>query len=205
MVALVGGVRSWAFRRGRGRCPDCDAPVLAKCGPIVVWHWAHEAGADCPFEHEPETEWHRAWKARFPIELVEQRVGARRVDVLLPDGTAVEFQHSSIAVDEIRRREWATPRMTWVFDVRAAVAAGRFMLRRPGESAGDYRTFRWCHPRKTIGTCSKRVLLDLFPGPWAALLSLGAIYTDAPCGGYGWLVSPQRLWPLAADEETPAA
>jgi hypothetical protein len=196
MVALVDGARAWAAPRGRGSCPDCRRPVLAKCGPIVAWHWAHLPGEPCPFEHEPETEWHRAWKSLFPLELVERHVGGRRVDVLLRDRTAVEFQHSGISAAEIRRREQATGRMLWVFDVRDAAAEERLELRHQDGRGDGYRTFRWRHPRKTVAACVRRVLLDLGPGPVgeAPLLSLGRIYPDAPCGGYGSLVDPAQLF-----------
>ena len=26
---------------GRARCPYCEAPMAAKCGDVVGWHWAH--------------------------------------------------------------------------------------------------------------------------------------------------------------------
>lgn len=26
---------------GRARCPYCAAPMAAKCGDVVGWHWAH--------------------------------------------------------------------------------------------------------------------------------------------------------------------
>lgn len=70
-------------------CPVCGGEVLAKCGKIVSWHWAHVSGKDCDDWYEPETEWHLRWKKLFPKEYVEvtiNRKGKRHhADVCLPD------------------------------------------------------------------------------------------------------------------------
>jgi len=61
-----------------------------------------------------------------------------------------------------------------------------FFNKDKGGGKGNYRTFRWMHPRKTIATCTKPVLLDLGGD---GLLFLGRMYPDAPCGGWGLLTS----------------
>src|SRR4051794_21116945 len=93
-------------------CPVCAGAVTAKCGEVVTWHWAHVAHADCDWE--PETEWHRNWKACFPPECREVALGGKRADVRLADGLVVEFQHSSISSREIASREAFYRRMVWV-------------------------------------------------------------------------------------------
>jgi hypothetical protein len=48
-------------------CPDCGSMLLAKRGPIVVWHWAHRAGVTPSASHclYHETQWHLRWKAVY--------------------------------------------------------------------------------------------------------------------------------------------
>ena len=50
-------------------CPTCLKEVIAKCGRIKVWHWAHKSKLDCDSFSEPETEWHINWKNNFPYLL----------------------------------------------------------------------------------------------------------------------------------------
>ncbi|MBL7893856.1 MAG: hypothetical protein JNK50_01090 [Bacteroidia bacterium] len=45
--------------------------MLAKCGTINIWHWAHEAIENCDDWYEPETQWHRDWKEHFGEECSE--------------------------------------------------------------------------------------------------------------------------------------
>ena len=67
----VTGARIRATRGARGSCPSCEAPLIPKCGELVSHHWAHQAEHDCDSWAEPESEWHRSWKARFPIDWAE--------------------------------------------------------------------------------------------------------------------------------------
>ena len=48
-------------------CPSCNGEVVAKCGKIKVWHWAH-LSADCDPWSEGMTEWHIGWQNEFPEE-----------------------------------------------------------------------------------------------------------------------------------------
>lgn len=139
-------------------CPICESQVIAKCGVIVVHHWAHEAGCDCDPWFEPETEWHRAWKSLFPLEWVEIPCGEHRADVLTDRGIVVELQNSSISPDEIRAREKCYRRMVWV--VNASLFADRIYVM---ERYGTTNTFklRWKHSRPCWLYARKPVYLDL--------------------------------------------
>jgi hypothetical protein len=178
-------------------CPLCREQVRPKCGEIVTWHFAHHARVDCDPWSEGESEWHLEWKRRFPLEWCEVVMGPHRADIVSANGWVVELQHSSISPAEIREREkfycGIARGLVWVFDIADAVNAGRFRLRCP-DTADDYRTFRWEHPRKSIATAFTSgphlVLLDLGGGD---LLKLGRLYPSAPCGGYGWLRSAERF------------
>jgi hypothetical protein len=110
----------------RASCPSCDGEVLSKCGELVVHHWAHLCGEDCDPWAEHETEWHREWKNQFPIECREITIRStdsdefHRADVCLPNGTVIEFQHTGLSPEIIRKREDFYSRyangMVWVVD-----------------------------------------------------------------------------------------
>ena len=102
-------------------CPTCGSELIAKCGEYKVWHWAHKSLNDCDNWSERETEWHRSAKELFPVEwrevTVEKNGIKHRADVLLPNGTVIEFQHSPISPVEMEKRETFYKKMVWVFDI----------------------------------------------------------------------------------------
>src|ERR1700690_2740368 len=132
----------------RARCELCGGPLIGKCGRIVRWHWAHVSGQGCEPWAERLTAWHVGWQMylidqkRAKIEVPVERDGEKhRADAVLPVGTIIEIQHSSISPQDIERREdFYGETMVWVFDVRAAYKNKRFELRRKTER--DFYTFR---------------------------------------------------------------
>jgi hypothetical protein len=94
-------------------CPGCGGGVRSKCGSIITWHWAH-IDARCDFETEPETEWHRKWKAEFPDDWQEVKVGNHRADVRTPLNRVLEIQYSSIDSGTVLERERVYDDMLWV-------------------------------------------------------------------------------------------
>lgn len=181
--ALIDGQRRPAAPGLRGTCPGCGGPVIAKCGTILVWHWAHEA-ADCDPWSEPESAWHLGWKAAFSRSRTEVVIGPHRADVVTPRDIVVELQHSPISPEEIEEREQFYDRMVWLFDGRAY--RKHFEMRRKG----DVHTFRWKHPRKSVWTCEKTVFLDFGP---EGVFALRRVYPKIPCGGWGEWLSPQQF------------
>jgi hypothetical protein len=107
----------------------------------VTWHWAHQAALDCDPWFEPETEWHRSWKALASDERVEVVMGDHRADIVSREGTVVELQHSSISVEDIRARESYYRRMVWLIDGSAFAENFRVTL------DGDSARFVWAHSR----------------------------------------------------------
>lgn len=136
-------------------CPNCRRPVLAKCGRIKVRHWAHAAGKDCDPWYEPETEWHRAWKALFDPEQVEVAMGEHRADVLA-GGRVVELQNSPISPKEIEARERFYGRMAWI--VNAERFAKHFYLVRA--KGGGVFSFRWKHMKPSWRFARSPIVLD---------------------------------------------
>ena len=124
--------------------------MIPKCGRVNVWHWAHKDldNGDCDDWSEPITQWHIDWQYRFPPGSHEVALGAHRADVQLPSGLIIEFQHSSLSIDEIEEREhFYGPRLIWVFDEIDAAWDERLLLR---PKRGRYCTFRWKQPRRTM-------------------------------------------------------
>lgn len=105
-------------------CQICQEPVIAKCGEIYTWHWAHKTDRDCDPWKEHETEWHRKWKSRFPFEWQEvamsDEYGERHAaDVKTDQGLVIEFQNSSISPSTIRIRKEFYGNMIWVINAES--------------------------------------------------------------------------------------
>jgi competence protein CoiA len=186
----AGGLRVAPTPGASGACPVCEGPVIAKCGEINAWHWAHESGNDCDPWSEPLTDWHRAYQGLSPSERCEVTAGGHRADILAKDGTVVELQHSSLPVEDIRAREAHYGRsLLWVFDAREAFASGRLTLARGKDDS--YVRFRWKQPRRSILECKRMVMLDLGEG---LLLRIGRIHPPPKCAGWGYLYSTADFW-----------
>jgi competence protein CoiA len=119
--ALVNEQREEAQPGLSGWCVGCGHPMVAKCGEEKAWHWAHKVGSHCDHWWESETNWHRAWKNRFPAECRESRRVAENgewhiADVRTARGWVIEFQHSYIDPEERRARNAFYRMLTWVVD-----------------------------------------------------------------------------------------
>ncbi len=122
--ALYNGLRTAAQPGLKGVCEHCGGAVQAKCGSIVLWHWAHVSLDNCDSWHEPETQWHRDWKHVFGERYSEIRVVKKDsyhiADVLNKDGIVFEFQNSSISAEAIAAREsFYGEKMIWVINGEA--------------------------------------------------------------------------------------
>lgn len=119
--ADISGERVEAQPGTSGTCPSCGAPMVAKCGDLRVWHWAHRGVRVCDKWWESETEWHRAWKNEFPVDWQEvihlAQNGKKHVaDVKTNSGMVIEFQHSFLKAEERAAREAFYRKMVWVVD-----------------------------------------------------------------------------------------
>lgn len=187
----------------RSKCPACEGDVIAKCGRIVTWHWAH-AVMDCDPWSEPETQWHVDWKERYPLECREVVIGKHRADVHF-QGRTVEFQNSPISRDEIREREQFYGKgLVWV--VNGKRFEERFVIRSKRQTVhGDYCTFRWKRAHSSWFGHSRELFIDFCDeGIWqrsdwrneiskeAGLFWVKLLGDGFPCGGWGKWVS--REW-----------
>lgn len=150
--ALLNGEKTLASPRLNAKCPLCFEEVIAKCGRIKEWHWAHKSSADCDSFAEPETEWHLKWKKEFPKAWQEVTIRknneAHRADVLTSLGKVIEFQNSPLSVEKISERERFYGSMVWVLN-RETIGKGLSL-----EDLGIYSIFsrqvlRWYHLPKS--------------------------------------------------------
>ncbi|MCC8978906.1 competence protein CoiA [Bradyrhizobium acaciae] len=119
--AQILGERIEAHPGKSATCPVCEASVIAKCGEHRAWHWAHRGVRNCDPWWEPETEWHREWKNRFPAhwqEIIRRADSGEKhiADVMTDRGVVLEFQHSALRRDEREAREAYYQNMVWVVD-----------------------------------------------------------------------------------------
>ncbi len=118
--ALVNDKRQEAQEGLSGKCPCCGHPTISKCGDVRIRHWAHKGNRMCDPWWE-ETEWHRAWKNRFPEDWQEIPHFAENnekhiADVKTDQGYVIEFQHSYIKPEERQDRENFYKTMLWIVD-----------------------------------------------------------------------------------------
>jgi competence protein CoiA len=180
-----------ATPHARGTCPVCHNPVIARCGEINVWHWAHEASSTCDEWSEADTAWHYAWKNLVPAQRVEVLVEAGSKRHLAPlvsaDGTFVELRSKYISPSDVRGIEafYKDRQMVWLFDARQTMSDTGHGPRVDLRPKGDLHTFRWKHPMKHVGYTSCPRVLDLAE---TGVFRLDKLYLDGPpYGGFGLL------------------
>jgi hypothetical protein len=164
-----------AQRGQSGLCPLCGGEVIAKCGSLRAWHWAHKSLVDCDAWSEPVGPWHLSWQNLVRPEFVEVAIGPHRADIVGDGGDGgrvIELQHSPIAPEEIAEREAFYGDMLWLFD-----ATHRFAAVRSGA---------WCFfslgRTRHLATCGKPVVLD-FGEHLVQIASLGEPH--AGLSGFG--------------------
>lgn len=121
LFAEQNGIKSRANPKERGICRLCNNEVIAHCGNHNIWHWKHRAKATCDSWESPMSEWHTQWQLLFPSDLVEVVISnetvSHRADVKTSSGVIIEFQNSSISVDDIKKREeFYGQKMFWVIN-----------------------------------------------------------------------------------------
>lgn len=152
------GERLVAFPREKAKCPSCGDEVIAKCGEIKQWHWAHAGREDCDPWSEPESEWHLGWKTLFDEQYREVVLPPHRADIKNIDGLVVELQHSAISPAEITERESFYRKMVWIVD------GAPFLKNLSYNPQRGYVKFKWKWPRKTWFSAKKTLFIDTRDG-----------------------------------------
>lgn len=155
------GNRTKPTKGATGYCPSCQEEVIAKCGTIKIWHWAHKA-KKCRYRYEPETNWHLAWKSLWPDDCIEVIRGNHRADVITPLGVVIEFQNSSISAETIKEREsfWGH-HMIWVINATKFHKNLSFSRRKASDGFLEEKpTFKWKHERTVWQSSHRQKWLD---------------------------------------------
>lgn len=159
-IALVNDEPTEAFSKGRGTCAQCGSEMVAKCGPRVMHHWAHQRSRNCDPWWENETPWHREWKNLFPINCREVSHRAEdgeihRADVKTPTGIIVELQHSAMSDDERISREDFYQNLVWVLD--GSVFAQNFDIYHmlPAPDSDIAQDLVWSKAQRHMGGANK--------------------------------------------------
>lgn len=214
-MAIVNGKRVEAFSGGQGICPTCESKMIAKCGPRIIHHWAHNGRRNCDPWWENETQWHRDWKNKFPENCREISHTAddgeiHRADIKTPTGIVIEIQHSSMSDAERISREEFYKNLVWVID--GAVFKNNFDIyhilpdpkselaqdlvwskaKRHHKGSNDGIFFRLSEAQKDDATVTKKTL----NGGW--LHSIGEIEEEIKESyighhQYDW-VRPRKTW-----------
>lgn len=119
--ALVNGEDAEATKGAKGFCKYCGSELVAHCGEVYAQHWAHKGKRNCDPWWENETQWHRSWKDKFPVEWQEviqyAKDGEKHIaDVKTESDWVLEIQHSYLKPEERRSRNAFYPKLVWVVD-----------------------------------------------------------------------------------------
>lgn len=184
--ALKGNERITATPKDKANCPLCNEEVIAKCGTIKIWHWAHKSNKDCDDWYEPETEWHRNWKNEFLKEQQEVTIKKCVSDYCYekkyghnhPD----EYNHGNCVDCEFvnHRADIKTKRGIIVELQNSPISADKICDREKFynkmiwllngnniasnlklRKKGNYFTFRWKNPPKSWWIAIKDIYIDL--------------------------------------------
>ncbi|HUS50231.1 MAG TPA: competence protein CoiA family protein [Candidatus Paceibacterota bacterium] len=174
----------YASPKNIAKCPLCKQIVIAKCGEIKTWHWAHKSNIDCDDWSEPESQWHINWKNEFPEKQQEVIIRNHIADIKTKDGLIIELQHSPLSAEKIRDREEFYGNMIWLLD-------GKTIGKNLNLREKDYGfSFRWKHPPKSWWNAKKPIYFDLH---FDRIFLIKKLYSNIPCGGYGILITKQQF------------
>lgn len=113
-------------------CPICGQPLIQKRGMVREHHFSHvgqKNGSSSPINCSDlwkydKSDWHIAWQKRFPVECYEKvliRGKQKHIADIVINNLVIEFQHSSISLEEFRERNTFYSScgysVIWVFDL----------------------------------------------------------------------------------------
>lgn len=99
----------------KGICQHCGSGMIAKCGELRRYHWAHKSKRNCDeWQSGKETDWHYNWKKTIGLAFAEKKIikddKYHIADILIQgeggkDNLIIEFQNSPISQEELMKRE----------------------------------------------------------------------------------------------------
>lgn len=182
-------------------CPICRQELIAKCGSIKVWHFAHINNTECDSFAEHESQWHIDWKNRFDKsmqEVIIEKDGVKHIADILVNRKVVELQHSPISDEDIFQRERFYGSMVWVFDLIPKIKKGHFykspachlrnnkqwsVIEQSFTISGVNFSFDW--GSRIYGKIDRELFFDI----GNELLEVKSISSDGTISGYGYLRS----------------
>lgn len=169
-------------------CPLCKSKVIAKCGTIKIWHFAHKSDSECDSWSEGETKWHIDWKNNFPKDCQEVIIKPHIADVLNKDNIIIELQNSPISPIEITERENFYDNMIWLFNGESLGKGLKLRIKK------GIITFRWKHPHKSLWNVTKPMFFDMSSlyGD-VEIFQIKKVYENIPCGGWGIKLSKEEF------------
>jgi len=175
------GVKIQAKPKLKASCPGCQQTVIAKCGEINQWHWAHKNSEECDSFKEGETDWHICWKLLIHPTFTEVIIGKHRADILT-GLKVIELQNSHIDVRQIKEREAYYKNLIWLFNGEDFYH--NFDLR----GKEGYVTFRWKWSRKHISYCTAPVYIDF----GKEIIYVKKFYNEGR-SGWGYLITKEKF------------
>lgn len=151
LIAIVDNERVFPEKGIIGICPSCKKEVIPVCGELNIHHWRHSKDESCEFNRESETEWHRSMKSLFDKEYIEVFDGKCRADIKLKHGLVLEFQNSSITLEDIEKRKNNYDRLVWIFNLSRQFENGQIQFE------GDNMTY--VRPKRVLWFCTPRLFL----------------------------------------------
>jgi competence CoiA-like predicted nuclease len=115
LLAIKNNKKIYAEPKKRAICPLCNGEVIAKCGEIKIWHWAHKSRFICDSFGEVESEWHLKWKKNFPKEMQEFKFENHFADIYNKK-QVIELQSTSLSPKQIIEREKFYRNMIWILN-----------------------------------------------------------------------------------------
>lgn len=104
LIAVQNQKRIKAYKGAENcSCPICNQEVVAKCGELMIWHFAHKTNDNNCIFGKGKGNWHYLWQNKFPIDCVEYKKDNHIADIFIKE-TAIELQESPISLEEIKER-----------------------------------------------------------------------------------------------------
>lgn len=136
-------------------CPLCGAKLVFKQGKINIEHFAHKINECTDSWNYDISSWHYSMQIRFPEEqrevVVIKGIEKHRADIL-SGSKVIEFQHSSISIEEIEKRNIfyndAGYNVAWVFDVQEQYNSGQISM--IDSNNGDDLMYKWSNPKRSL-------------------------------------------------------
>ncbi|MFP3357074.1 competence protein CoiA family protein [Planococcus sp. SIMBA_143] len=118
-------------------CPACESPVVLKVGTTKIPHFAHLQQFSCTPGGEPETPLHLLGKSRLssffydnniPVHVEHYLPAIKQRPDLLAEKSAIEFQCSTLAVEQVVKRSQGYAKMglhaVWIRGIENVPAPG---------------------------------------------------------------------------------